>query len=134
MKKKSKVAQRRLIVFGGVSIIGIIYFIITLTTDMTNIQKLQKQEKKLNQNLSSLKEEAEQLKIEIEKLKDPEYIARFAREHFYYSKENGEYIIKIEYKESNKVEEIQDDNNNYKFLITGIGIILLLIIIYIIKR
>lgn len=134
MKKKSKVEKRRLIVFGGVSILGIIYFIVTLTTDMTDIQRLKKQEKKLNQDLSSLKSDAEQLKIEIEKLKDPEYIARFAREHFSYSKENGEYIIKIENKEDNKIEEVQNNKNNYKFLITGIGITLLLIIVYIIKK
>ncbi|NLC48199.1 MAG: septum formation initiator family protein, partial [Tenericutes bacterium] len=39
--------------------------------------------------------EEETLKSEINKLKDPEYMARYAREKYLYSK-NDEIIIKIE--------------------------------------
>ena len=34
------------------------------------------------------------LKVEVNKLKNPEYVAKYAREKFLYSKDN-EYVIKI---------------------------------------
>lgn len=46
---------------------------------------------KLNESL----EEEEELKSQISKLHDPEYIAKYAREKYLYSK-NGEIIIRIE--------------------------------------
>ena len=44
--------------------------------------------------LENLKKEAESLNIEITKLSSPDYIARYAREKFMYTK-NGELILKI---------------------------------------
>lgn len=38
--------------------------------------------------------EEETLKSEVNKLQDPDYVAKFAREKYYYSK-NGEFIIKM---------------------------------------
>ena len=46
------------------------------------------------QELSKLKEEEEYLNMEVEKLKDPDYVARYAREQFLYSKD-GEFNIRI---------------------------------------
>lgn len=133
-KKKNKLVKRRIIVFGSISIIAVVYFILSLVTYTTDIKRLKQEEIDLNNKLSSLKENAEELKIEIEKLKDPEYIARFAREEFSYSKEKGEYVIKIEEKEKVIVEETIESNSTYKYIIFGIGFILICIIIYIIKK
>lgn len=121
----------RFIILGSISVISIIYFIVTLTTDWTKINHLKRQETELNQNLSSLKEDAENLKIEIEKLKDPEYIARFARKHFFYSKNSGEYVIKIDKKEQEptSIEEKEKKSNN--LMIFALGTILIGIIVYI---
>ena len=44
--------------------------------------------------LVSLKEEEDELQLEADKLQDPDYIARYAREKYLYSKE-GEFVIKI---------------------------------------
>ena len=49
---------------------------------------------KLAIELEELKEKQEALKVEVNKLRDPEYIARYAREKYLYSKEN-EYIFRI---------------------------------------
>ena len=51
-------------------------------------------ERKLDKELISLKEKEEELKVDANKLQNPEYIARYAREKYLYSKE-GEYILQI---------------------------------------
>ncbi len=53
------------------------------------------QEKKdLEQELISLKNKEKELKVDANKLQDPDYIARYAREKYLYSKD-GEFILKI---------------------------------------
>ena len=53
------------------------------------------QEKKmLEEELLSLKEKAEELKVDANKLQNPDYVARYAREKYLYSKE-GEFILQI---------------------------------------
>lgn len=121
----------RFIILGSVSVISIIYFIVTLTTDWTKINHLKKQETELNQNLSSLKEDAENLKVEIEKLKDPEYIARFARKNFFYSKNAGEYVIKIDKKEPGEITIEKQEKKSNNLMIFALGTVLIGIIIYI---
>ena len=124
----------RFMILGTASCICIIYFVWALITFPSNIRKLKIEEQEKKQYLESLKEDAENLKVEIEKLKDPEYIARFARENFFYSKATGEYIIKIEKKEKEEITLEPDINTNSKtnnMIIFAIGIILIGIIIYI---
>lgn len=133
-KGKNKRAKRRLVIFGSLSIVAILYFVTTLFSYTTNIKNLKNQEKNLNSELNSLKRDSEILRTEIEKLKDPEYIARFAREEYSYSKQNGEIIIKINDKEQETQEEVVENNNMNTYLIFGIGAVLVGIIIYIIKK
>lgn len=53
------------------------------------------QEKKLlEEELLSLKEKEEELKVDANKLQNPDYVARYAREKYLYSKE-GEFILQI---------------------------------------
>ena len=54
-----------------------------------------KEKKNLESSYMSILEEEELLKSEIQKLQDQEYIARYAREKYLYSKD-GELIIKID--------------------------------------
>ena len=61
---------------------------------------LEKSKSSLESELSTLKKDEENLASDIQKLKDPEYISKFARENYMYSKD-GEYIIKIEDKNGN---------------------------------
>ncbi len=135
MAKTSKQTKRRLIIFGGLSVLAIISFISSLIKYTFDIKKLKDEETQLTYELNELKIESDNLKSEIEKLKDPEYIARFAREEFSYSKQDGEYIIKIDEKKPEIVENNTSQTNDmYKYIITAIGLILICIIIYILKK
>ena len=57
------------------------------------IEKYQEKQK-LESKLINLKEEEQRLAVDVKKLQNPEYVARYLREKFLYSKE-GEYIIKL---------------------------------------
>ena len=71
------------------------FFVITyIGGTFKNVVELKKEQKELSGTLVRLKEEEETLKSEVNKLQDPDYIAKYAREKFMYSGE-GEYIIRI---------------------------------------
>ena len=53
-----------------------------------------KEKKEFELQLSELKEKEEELKATVTKLQDPDYVARYAREKYLYSKD-GEIIIRI---------------------------------------
>jgi cell division protein DivIC len=55
---------------------------------------IRKEKINLDNKLSNLKEEENNLNSDIKKLKDPDYVARYAREKYMYSKD-GELIIRI---------------------------------------
>ena len=133
-KKNNKLAKRRLIVFGSLSIVAIIWFFSTLITYTMNIKNFKNEKTSLENQLLELKENADDLKNEIEKLKDPEYLARYARSEYSYSKSKGEYVIQINEDEENVIQITKEKNSFNKYIIGGSGILLLLIIIYIIKK
>ena len=53
-----------------------------------------KEKKVLEEELARLQAREKELKLDADKLQDPDYIARYAREKYLYSKD-GEFIIKI---------------------------------------
>ena len=55
---------------------------------------MKEQKKQLEDRIASLKEEEKVLESDIQKLEDPSYVARYAREKYLYSKD-GEIIIRI---------------------------------------
>ena len=59
------------------------------------IKKTKDEIKELTVSYSDKLEEEENLKEEITRLQDPEYMAKYAREKYLYSKDN-EIILKIE--------------------------------------
>ncbi len=130
MKRVSKKSKRRLMIFGVLSILAIGYFFVTLFSYTYNYISLRNEEKKLRDELVSLQDEKANLKIEIEKLNDPEYVARYAKENFLYSAD-GEYVIKIETEEQEKITDTV--NNNYVY-ITIISLIAVLILFLISRR
>lgn len=109
MKKVSKAAKRRLTIFGTVSLLAILYFSINLFSYTIKIINLRSEETELKDKLTSLKNKEEELSTEIVKLHDPEYIARYARENYQYSK-NGEYIIQIN-DDEDKNEDIKEKHD-----------------------
>ena len=92
--KKSKKSKWRIRIY-LLTIIGLLSF---LTYKMTNywpkIYKNYQKKQELQIKYEELLEEEDTLSGDINKLQDPDYIARFAREKYLYSK-NGEIIIRI---------------------------------------
>ena len=93
-KKKIKKKATRLATFGVLSIILIIIISLTLFSVFLDIIDKYKEKNKLNQELIALKEKESELKTNVIKLEDPEYLARYAREKYFYSKD-GELILRI---------------------------------------
>lgn len=126
-----KTYKRRLIVFGTLSVVAIGYFFYSLISYTIDIKKLRNETHRLSMELLELKESEENLKLEITKLKDPEYVARYARENYLYSKD-GEYIINIKSNETNK-QSIEEDSNLIYYIIGGVAG-LFLIFLYVISK
>lgn len=130
-RRVSKASKRRLMCFGVLSFVIIIYFFISLGTHVLKIANLSNEKKKLENELIEMKESEEDLSNEIERLKDPDYLARYARENYSYSKD-GEYIIKLD---KNNVKESSKEVTEYKQYIIYIGVIIIfLIFVYIIRK
>lgn len=137
-KRVSKKAKQRLFLFGIPCLLIILYFIGQLFFYTYKIYNLKKEEHKLNELMEELKEEEKDKKTEIEKLNDPDYIARYVRENYSYSK-NGEYIIKIK-ENTNKeekdlsftefiLEKIKGFDYDYAYIIAGAIVIIMSFII-----
>jgi len=109
MKRKVKKSVIKL-VLRVVSICILSYFCFTLISYNIRIKKLKTEENTLSNELVNLKTQEEDLKTEILKLNDKEYIARYAREHYLYTKD-GEYVIRIDEKEK-KTEIIEEKSDN----------------------
>ena len=65
-----------------------------VVTTMYQIYTKNKEKKAFEQELVELKEKEDELKATVTKLQDPDYVARYAREKYLYSKD-GEIIIRI---------------------------------------
>lgn len=130
MKKKvSKASKRRLMIFGILSIMAIVYFFVTLFGYTYSYISLKKEENNLKNQLVFLQDKKANLKIEIQKLNDPEYVARYAKENYLYSAD-GEYVLKIDTTEDTEDNVVTNNNNVYYI----IGIILFLICLLIFRR
>lgn len=130
-RRITKASKRRLTFFGTISLVAIVYFCFSLIYNIYTIYDLMKEKRELENLYVELQEEAESLKIDIEKLNDENYLANYAREHYLYSKD-GEYIIQIE-----DLEEIEEDLSseiNKNYLILALSILMILIFIYIISK
>ncbi len=95
MRKVTKGDKRRITVLILVFIPLLAFFVSNMFRYWSNIYSNIKEKKELDLKYASILEEEEILKSEIEKLQDDEYIARYAREKYLYSKD-GEIIIKID--------------------------------------
>lgn len=95
MKKMSQKTKFRVTFYAIGLIISIVLCTTSLLTNGRQIVDNKKEMEKLEQDYQDKLAEEEELKDEINKLQDPEYMARYAREKYLYSK-NNEIIIKIE--------------------------------------
>ncbi len=95
MKKMSQKTKFRVTFLSIAFIISIVVFVSTAFSYFSQIIKNNKEIENLKKIYSEKLVDEEKLKDEINKLQDPEYMAKYAREKYLYSK-NGEIIIKIE--------------------------------------
>ena len=96
MAKKSyqRKRKKRMLFLGLTSVMMICAVTFTIGKYWVEIYSKYQEKKELEKELLSLKDKEEKLKVDVGKLQDPDYIARYAREKYLYSKD-GEYILKI---------------------------------------
>ncbi len=93
-KKQKYYTKKKIIIYAIFSIAAIIFT--TFTTGKYWVEIIDKYQEKqeLEKKLVKLKEKAEELQVDADKLQNSDYIARYAREKYNYSKE-GEFILRI---------------------------------------
>ena len=97
-KKKTKTVvkknAKRMLVFGVLSVTIIVFFVVTISNIVGQIMDKYKEAHELEAKMAMLEENEKNLNNEIMKLQDSDYLARYAREKYFYSKE-GELIIRL---------------------------------------
>jgi len=95
MKKMTKKTRFRVTFLGISLIIASVFCVSSSFSYISQIIKTKNQINDLKVTYNEKLEDEENLKDEINRLQDPEYMARYAREKYLYSKKD-EIIIKIE--------------------------------------
>jgi len=95
MKKVGKKTKFRVTILLAGLIISCVVFVSSAFSYASQIIRTKSEINDLKVTYSEKLEDEEELKDEINKLQDPEYMARYAREKYLYSKKD-EIIIKIE--------------------------------------
>jgi cell division protein DivIC len=93
-KKLTRKSKRRIFLICTVCIGLISLLAFNMFSVWGQMLEIGKEKKIYLAQLEELKDKEEELTLESNKLKDPEYIAKYAREQFLYSKD-GEYNIRI---------------------------------------
>ena len=93
-KISMKKSVKRLLVFGLFSVCIIFFVVLTISNVISQIVDKYKEAERLEEEMVLLGDREEQLNSEIIKLQDKDYLARYAREKYFYSKD-GELIIRI---------------------------------------
>ena len=96
-KKKRKTSKSKIRIFVSL----IVFCAVTAAlgyncfTNIMKIQEMKKEKKELESKLIVLQEEKKNLETDILKLEDPDYIAKYVREKYFYSKD-GELILRLD--------------------------------------
>jgi len=93
-KKNNKKAKIRIILFFMIFGTIMCYLSYNFFSNVDKIIKINEEKMILKDKLATLQNEEDELNSDIKKLEDPEYVARYAREKYMYSKD-GEIIIRI---------------------------------------
>lgn len=92
--KYSHKKRRRLLILGTFSIVTITLTTYTMGKYWIQIYSKSHEKEKLTKELKVLKKKESSLRADANKMQDKEYIARYAREKYLYSKD-GEFILRI---------------------------------------
>ena len=94
-RKMTRKERRRIFMTFIICILVIGISVISSVDNVLDIIEKNNEKEKLTSTLEKLEEQEKILEDDVEKLKNPEYAARYAREKYLYSK-NGEKILKID--------------------------------------
>lgn len=94
VKKKKAKMKYRLCLFIPVCTAVLITVFVSIGSYWLQIAEKYKEKQQLEDEIIALKEKEEELKVDVERLEDPDYVARYAREKYMYSKE-GEIILRL---------------------------------------
>lgn len=91
---KRKTVKRKMFIIAIIYIALGIILLENVGQTVYQIYVKNKEKKEFEQELVELKDKEDELKATVTKLQDPDYVARYAREKYLYSKD-GEIIIRI---------------------------------------
>ena len=96
-KRRKKTSKSKIRIFISLIIFGSVLSALgyNCLNNIIKIEKMKNEKEKLQEQLVILKEEKESLETDISKLEDPDYIAKYVREKYFYSKD-GEVILRLE--------------------------------------
>ena len=102
VKKKGNKNRKKKIMFLLVVLVVLVILVTgSVFKDWIQIMDNKTEKVELMNKYSSLLEEEQKLKSDVNKLQDPDYVARYAREKYLYTK-TGELIIRIPKSEDNE--------------------------------
>lgn len=94
VKKTKKKKKLKSTVVSFFCVITIVFILVMVSKTYISAYEKNREREVLTADLAELRKEEAQLVTDVAKLKDPDYVARFLREKFFYST-NGEYIIRL---------------------------------------
>ena len=96
-RKSKKTSKHKVRIFFSLLIFSIITISLgyNLFSNIRDIKKMRGQKLLLSEEIKDLEDEKEVLEMDILKLEDPDYIAKYVREKYFYSKD-GELILRID--------------------------------------
>ena len=133
-RKTTAQVKRRLVLTVPITLAIILATTFTSVLELKKIRSYEKEKKALTLELEKLKEDAESLNLEINRLNSPEYIARYAREKFLYTKDGEKLIIVDELTKEQQIEESNKEIDYLTYILIGVGSLLLITIVYIIVK
>lgn len=93
-KKKTTKIKYRLCLFVPFCLLLVATIFASIGNYWIQIAEKYQEMNSLQEELIALKEKEEELKVDVDKLQDPDYVARYAREKYMYSKD-GEIILRL---------------------------------------
>lgn len=94
VKKKNTKVKCRLCLFVPICAVILVAVFVSIGSYWLQITEKYQEKQRLEAEIIALKEKEEELKVDVERLEDPDYVARYAREKYMYSKE-GEIILRL---------------------------------------
>ena len=133
-RKTTAQVKRRLVLTVPITLAIILATTFNSVLELKKIRSYEKEKKTLTIELEKIKEDAESLNLEINRLNSPEYIARYAREKFLYTKDGEKLIIVDELTKEQQIEESNKEIDYLTYILIGVGSLLFITIVYIIVK